>query len=340
MPKQSVILAQSTTIAPTRQPRVRPATLPLGELADRWVALMSRKRRASTVNNYRDHLLRFCEWMEGRGVTIAGQISPEYLMAYGQLWKTREVEQTYKAASVNNHLTPIRSFLTWLIAEAAVFDRAPDTNEPWITETRMREWLSDVPDTSRPTRKQRALSSEEVSKLLSVITEPRDLALFTLMAGSGLRVSECCVLRASDIEIRPDGNAIVHVINGKGGKSRRVVISSKVLYPLKVWARQIELRLNDPTDDRPLWPSSRSKASHVLTRIRVYQLLEDYAKAAGLNRKISPHNLRHTYATERYYHERNAVTLAETLGHSNLDYIGWYVKDADARDAKPFDPSW
>lgn len=326
----------------TRRSQREPAySRSLVELADQYLRLVDRKRRPNTVLNYSAHLRRFVNWLQAeQGADVAGKISPTMIEVYGEMYKLLEQTGKYKASTVNNHLNPVRGFIRWLIAEAAVFDHAPDTGEPWITETRVNQWLADVPDTSRPMRKERALNADEVRNLLDAIADPRDRALFTLLVGSGLRVSEACALRAGDIQIRPDGAAIVHVLDGKGGKPRQVVIADTVLGPIYAWSLKCDLRLGDTADTRPLWPAHQGEGCKSLSRIRVYQLLQSYAARAGLNCHISPHSLRHTYGTERYRAERDPVSVAEALGHSGLAYIQTYVKSVESAEAAPFKPSW
>lgn len=346
MPNQSIVLTQSTSPAPARGKHVRPVTLPLGELADRWVKIVSRRRAKGTAALYRDHVLRFCEWLEGQGVTLGGQVSPDSVAAYGEAWQAHEQNGQYKAATVNNHLNAIRLFLRWLIAEGAVFERAGASNDPWITESRVKEWLAPVHESAQPTRKQNAPTNDEVQRLRAAVTNPRDFALFTFLAGSGLRVSECCALRACDFTLRPDGAAIVHVLNGKGGKDRDVVIAESVVRPILDWCATNNLRLGDLADSRPIWtPLDRSRTltrseSKGITRIRVYQLLEQYCTAAGLTHKVSPHNLRHYFGTELYRNTKDPDRVASALGHSGLGYIQTYVKSVEAAEAEPNLPGW
>lgn len=312
----------------------------LDDMAIEWLKVVARRRRPSTVENYRQRLILFTRWLrDKRHVRVVGGISPDDLRALAEHTRQMETGGRYKASTVNSYLNPVRLWLRWLIAEAAVFDRAPDSGEPWVTEARVNEWLADVKDTSRPTRKERALSADEVGQLLAAITDPRDRALFSLLAGAGLRVSECCALRAGDVQVRPDGAGIVHVIEGKGGRQREVVVHRGVVGHLYAWALLADLRLGDPTDARTLWPP-RSGEGKALSRIRVYQLLQQYAKAAGIQRKLSPHNLRHTYGTERYRAERDPLAVANALGHAGLAYVTTYVKDVESSEAEPFAPKW
>ena len=311
----------------------------LDMMATEWLKVVARRRRPSTVENYRLNLNSFIGWLHGRGIRITGEIGPDELRAYGEQSRLQEKSGRYKASTINNHLNPVRLWLRWLIAEAAVFANAPDTGEPWVSETRVTEWLGDVKSTARPTRKERALSIDEVGRLLAVITDSRDRAIFSLLAGSGLRVSECTALRAGDVEVRPDGAGVVHVLDGKGAKERSVVIAASVVGHVYAWALVADLRLGDPSDTRSLWTPGREEGRS-LSRIRVYQLLQTYAKTAGINRRISPHNLRHTYGTERYRQERDPVAVANALGHAGLAYVQTYVNEVSADEAEPFTPTW
>lgn len=330
---------QQRSVQPSRGRRQRPFERTVVSCVDEWLELKEREdARPATIVNYRRHLESFRGWLAGEGIAIAGQISPETVRAYGLLMVEIEKAGERMASTVNNHINPVRQFLRWLAAEGAVFDRTPE-GDLWLTETRINAWLGDVSDNSRPTRKERALSAAEVRALISVITNPRDRALFTLLAGSGLRVSECCALRAGDIELRGDGAGIVHVLDGKGGNVRAVPVADSVVATLSAWTVSSGLRLGDASDTRTLWPGDKHP-DRPITRIRVYQLLEGYAKQAGLPRKISPHNLRHTFGTEFYRSRRDPVAVADALGHSGLDYVQTYVKGVENQEAEPFKPNW
>jgi site-specific recombinase XerD len=177
-------------------------------------------------------------------------------------------------------------------------------------------------------------------RLLAVMSDPRDRAFFTLLAGSGLRVSECCALRAGDVEIRDDGAGIVHVVEGKGGKSRKVVVAGSIVGVVYAWAISAGLRLGDAGDKRKLWPPKHGEEGRGITRVRAYQLLTQYAKEAKIAHKVTPHNLRHWAATEFYRATKDAVQVANWLGHSGLDYMQTYIKEVDAHEAEPFDPKF
>jgi site-specific recombinase XerD len=108
-------------------------------MLEAWLELSARDLRSASIANYRGQLERFAKWLALRLITITEEISPTELRDYGELWRLQEQQREYKASTVNNHLNPVRRWLRWLIAEAAVFDRAPDTNEPWNTVARVDE---------------------------------------------------------------------------------------------------------------------------------------------------------------------------------------------------------
>jgi site-specific recombinase XerD len=315
--------------------------LGLDEAVELFIKSLPSKHSDATRRNYRAHLLRFCAWLRQQDVPITGGISPDNLQDYKATLIEREVIGQRKASTINNHLSPIRSFLVYLITEEGVFERTPD-GRPWITESRVKRWMDNISDSARPTRKERALDVDESFELLAVISHPRDLALFALLLGSGLRVSEACVLRAGDLEVRPDGAGIVHVIAGKGGKDRRVLISAEVTGRVYAWANLCDLRLGDARDVRGLWPGLKDlgEKNRPITRFRVYELLNDYAKTAGITHRVSPHNLRHTFGTEAYRLSHDPQAVASTLGHSGLGTLTSYIKDIEMEEAQPITPRW
>lgn len=186
--------------------------------------------------------------------------------------------------------------------------------------------------TTPKTHSAKALSQFELAKLFDCVEKSnvksrfmiRDYALFSLMADAGLRVGELVQLKAADVmDITPEG--IVHALRvrgsiAKGGKERVIPLNKRcrgVLMSLYSEDKRHWLK-----DNAWLWPSSRNAAEHIT--VKAVQDRCTYWGALALGRSISPHQLRHTFAT-RLMRVTDIRTVQELLGHANLSSTQIYT---------------
>jgi integrase/recombinase XerD len=164
------------------------------------------------------------------------------------------------------------------------------------------------------------LTKSEAEKLLSVITNLRDMAITYLFMESGIRVSELCHLHCGDV-YQTDAKYFVHVANGKGNRDRDVQIPEAVFQKIQSYVQETR---TDLTDNGFLFLSR--KQGNRLSRSQVFRLIKSYTKKAGLKKNISPHSLRHSYSS----HLRKAGTFIEKvarhLGHSSVATTQRYTK--------------
>ncbi|QTD57102.1 tyrosine recombinase [Parasphingorhabdus cellanae] len=173
------------------------------------------------------------------------------------------------------------------------------------------------------------LSHEEIARLFETIESalesakvlPKDVrlaALVELLYGSGLRASELVSLpRKSAMADRP-----FLIINGKGGKERLVPISDRARHAVKRWTAYVE------PDEKYLFPS---RAGH-LSRIRLFQIIKDLAVKSDINpTKLSPHVLRHAFATHLLEGGADLRALQTLLGHSDISTTQIYTHVDSAR---------
>ena len=167
------------------------------------------------------------------------------------------------------------------------------------------------------------LSEEEVSDLLSAPDDStargvRDIAMLELLYATGLRVSELVGTQPSDIDL----NRGLILARGKGDKERLIPGGRSAIGAVRRYLEQARLELVVVTDNPFLFPG-RGK-SH-LTRQRVWQLISDYARSVGINRPISPHKLRHSFATHLLDHGADLRAVQAMLGHSDLSTTEIYT---------------
>jgi len=163
----------------------------------------------------------------------------------------------------------------------------------------------------------KALTRDEVKRLLSVIppTRRRDRLIVLLLYGAGLRVSELCNLKKGDIDL---DRALIIVRSGKGAKDRVVPIPEFL-------AEEIRAYLKTRSDSSEyLLVEERRKEKDRLSTKTVWYLLKKYGKKAGI--EVTPHKLRHSFATHMLERGVDIRAIQELLGHSNLSTTQIYTK--------------
>jgi integrase/recombinase XerD len=157
----------------------------------------------------------------------------------------------------------------------------------------------------------RVLTQREVERLLIVPESVRDVAILELLYSCGLRVSELCHLRWPDIDTT---RRLLRVNDGKGHKDRLVPMGQAAVDKLATWC------------------GTRGDSDTVfdISRKMVWLLVKDYARKVRL-RGVSPHTLRHTFATHLLNGGANLRDIQEMLGHANIDTTQIYTHTATAK---------
>jgi integrase/recombinase XerD len=219
------------------------------------------------------------------------------------------VARGFGARSSARQLSGLRGFFRFLVRER-VLDADP-------TE------LIDRPKIGR--RLPHVLSFEEVERLLAVPDTTtdrgrRDAAMIHLMYASGLRVSELCGLKLRDLDTK---GGIVAAL-GKGGKRRLIPVGEVALNHLGVYLAEVRPRVA-PAGATVLFVSPRGRA---LTRQGFWKLLKRYARVAGIMHPISPHKLRHSFATHLLRGGADLRAVQAMLGHADLGTTEIYTRVA------------
>ncbi len=204
-------------------------------------------------------------------------------------------------SSISRILSGVRSFYHFLLIDGYIDD---DPTE-----------LLEMPKRGKhlPT----VLSVEEVDDLeravdLSTEEGQRDRTIIEVLYSCGLRVSELCNLKLSDLFLN---EGFLRVL-GKGGKQRLVPISPRAIKELNLWfADRCHLTLK-PGEEDYVFVSHRRRQH--LSRITVFHNLQVYAERAGITRTISPHTLRHTFATHLLEGGANLRAIQAMLGHESI----------------------
>ena len=254
----------------------------------------------NTLDAYRSDLLQFGEFLDRRGLDAAAVGHGDIAAFLSELAAGAGERPPVGAATLARKVACLRSFYRHLRREGAIeHDPTAELRGPRKTQ-----------------RLPRVLSREEVLHLLSQPrgAEPRalrDRALLEVMYACGLRASEAIGLEVSDVDLE-DG---VLRARGKGSKERLVPIGRQAVAALRDYCRRGRPLLLGDRDEQRLFLSRRGSG---LTRQGLYKIVQGHARRAGLQEKMSPHTLRHTFATHLLAGGCDLRSLQEMLGHADL----------------------
>ena len=268
----------------------------------------------NTLSAYRTDLLQFGGFLAGRGreaTTASAEDLSEFLAALATGEANGDGDENGRrpcsSATVNRKAACLRSFYRHLRREGLVSD---DPAAELATPRRGRK-LPEV------------LSYAEVQKLLAQPhggepTDLRDRALLELMYASGLRASETIGLELGDLDLE----AGVLRARGKGDKERLVPVGGKAVAAVRVYVRSGRPKLVGERDERKLFLNFRGGP---LTRQGLYKIVLGYAEKAGLAGRMSPHTLRHSFATHLLTGGCDLRSVQEMLGHADLSTTQLYT---------------
>lgn len=281
-----------------------PAPMDLRNALDAYLAHLRNERALAprTVEAYRLELERLIARLEESGVTLPASVDSYILKDYVASLKE---ESNLGPAATGRTVSTIRGFFRWLFDEGRI---DPDPS------VKLR----------RPKRGRKLpihLGPVDAARLLALPREPddplaaRNHVLFLLLVLAGLRVSECVGLRVSDIDF--EGYTIR--ILGKGMKERLVPMGDALAETLRRWVAE---RPNAALGSDALF--SGRQGGPMTVRMAQYAV-EKAVKRLGLDPRISPHKLRHTFATLLYADGVALRDLQELLGHANLATTSIYT---------------
>jgi integrase/recombinase XerD len=166
-----------------------------------------------------------------------------------------------------------------------------------------------------PHKKPDILSGTEIEKLLGAVTSLVPAMALTTAYAAGLRISEACRLRAEDIDSK---RGLIHVRLGKGGKDRYVMLSERLLPALRAYWREVR-----PADG---WLFPGRKKGQPLTPEAVRKSLKAAVGAVKLKKRVTPHALRHSFATHMLEAGNDIRVIQEILGHASIRTTARYTQ--------------
>lgn len=299
---------------------VTPVTPPAIErLVDDFLSsCRARGLSPATVHRGYGHALRrvLLPWCADRGIEAIDQLTQRQLdvLTATLLDTGGPLGRPLSRHSVNSYARSIRQFLAWCEREGE-----PVSGRPQLP--RLPRRVLDV------------LSREEIDALEAAAPTERDRLLIRLLADTGMRVGELCALEVDDVIWR-DRRAFLRV-RGKGSQERLVPLTPQLLRRVERCARG---RSREATSRRLFLALRRSPSGEVapLTTSGVLQVVRSAAERAAIGKRVHPHLLRHSFATEAIRRGMNPVQLAQILGHSSLrmiEQVYSHLMPSDAHDA-------
>ncbi len=256
-----------------------------------------------TSHAYKLDITRFITYASVKGASSPTGVGARMLREYVYHLK----DLGLSAASIRRNVSAVRTYFKFLLGEGHV---VRDPSERLETPKRWRT-LPEV------------LGVEEVEKLLSApsLDEPlafRDRAMLELAYGAGLRVSEWISLNVRDVMLQ---DHLVRVF-GKGAKERLVPIGRRAIGAIAIYLRELRPSLEKGEGKGVLFLNARGQP---LSRMGAWKILRKYVKQAGITKPVSPHTLRHSFATHLLEGGADLRAVQEMLGHVDISTTQIYT---------------
>ena len=256
-----------------------------------------------TKESYTNDLDVYKEFLNKKLITEVEDITSDHIKDF---LKERNQEET---TTIAHNLTVIKNFHTYLLKQNIVKTNASE----FIERPKLRKSLP------------KTLSIEDIDKLLDIklTTEfdYRNKAMLELKYGTGLRVSEIVNLTVNDIDMT---NCLIRIM-GKGSKEREVPLGEYSIHYLKLYIEIRPSMLKKDSSDK-LFLNNHGKG---MTRQGFFKNLKQILKEKGLNPEVSPHTLRHSFATHLVNRGADLRSIQEMLGHADISTTKIYTRVSD-----------
>lgn len=269
----------------------------------------------NTVESYKNDLQKFKEFLDQEKVSIE-EVTTDDIRKFIASMTTNSLE----GSTIARKISALRQFFAFLYSEQIIkYNPALSIDLP-----KKRQNLPSV------------LSEEEVIKILDTAyldktpQGMRNVAMLELLYASGMRISELISLKLSHLQINNNYIKPYILITGKGDKERIIAINRKSISALREYL-QIREVFTSSKGDQWLFPSKQSDQGHI-TRQYFAKILKKIAIDVGISPKdISPHKVRHSFATHLLNHGADLRVIQELLGHKNVSTTQIYTHVANEK---------
>ena len=256
-----------------------------------------------TLEAYRRDVERLVDYARAKGAASPVDVTSRMLREF--VYHLKDVGLS--PSSIRRNISAVRTYFRFLLADGVV---ARDPSERLETPQRWRT-LPDV------------LTVEEIERLLAAPTldDPlafRDRAMLELAYGAGLRVSEWITIGVRDVMLE---DKLVRVF-GKGSKERLVPIGRSAIGAVATYLRELRPRLERGSGKGILFLNARGEP---LSRMGAWKILRRYVERSGITKEVSPHTLRHSFATHLLEGGADLRAVQEMLGHADISTTQIYT---------------
>lgn len=276
-----------------------------------------RRLTENTIYSYHEDLIKYRDYLETLKVFKAEDITKEDISNYLIYLKQNE----YTITSIARKLTTIKNFHNYLFQKGIIKNDVSQT----IERPKTKKSLPKV------------MTVDEVDRLLNIVCKTafdyRNKAMLELLYGTGLRISELLNLKLSDIDLE---NCIIRCV-GKGNKERIVPIGEYVLYYINEYLKY-RPKLSKNKKSEYLFLNNLGGG---LSRFSFFKILKRLLREKNINVDVSPHTLRHSFATHMLEYGADLRTIQELLGHSDIATTKIYTHISNNRiknDYKKYHP--
>lgn len=291
--------AQTTGTSLTGEPRRR------AFLLERFADFLALERGASprTQEAYARDVARFVDSALAKGAAAPLDVTPRLLRDF--IYQLKDLGLS--PSSIRRNVSAVRSYFRFLTGDGHV---VRDPSERLDTPQRWRT----LPEVLTVAEAQKLLASPTMDDPLYF----RDRAMLELAYGAGLRVSEWIGIGVKDVLLN---EGLVRVF-GKGSKERLVPIGRKAIAALAIYLAEQRTRLEKGAGKGTLFLNARGAP---LSRMGAWKILRKYVKRSGISKAVSPHTLRHSFATHLLEGGADLRAVQEMLGHADISTTQIYT---------------
>lgn len=278
------------------------------EHIDNYINFLTVVKRSSqnTIASYKRDLIKLCIYFEGRGQVAIADVNATDLSSYVMDLKS----QGMSLATISRNIASIKSFFMYLFKQGVVTEDCTEQLKPPKIEKK-------APDT---------LTIEEINMLLeqpskATPKEIRDKAMLELLYATGMRVSELISLKIDDVNL-----AMSYIICRDSSKERVIPIEQVARAALESYINGVRQIMCEGSDY--LFTNLKGQP---MSRQGFWKLIKAYAVKAGIDKDITPHMIRHSFASHLVSNGADLKAVQEMLGHSDISTTQIYLKSRQSR---------
>lgn len=255
----------------------------------------------NTIKSYSSDLLELADFMRTENINLDQANERRTINNFIRSLKKND----NSSSTINRKIVSIKGFFSWLLENELI------THDPTL-DLELPKIVRFLP---------KVLSVKEIDNILANCNSPLETAIVELLYSGGLRVSELIHLKLNDVNLKSK----YLICKGKGNKERLVPIGNRAKYALEVYLNSIDNMYNT-SENSYLFTNNKNKP---LDRQDVWRLIKNISK--NLDKSVSPHTLRHSFATHMLENGADLRTVQELLGHSDISTTQIYTQVSKKR---------